>query len=182
VVVKDFNCNAMVFFDKLYYLDFHGSVDGFTGSGGIYAPIHCKGNIGNANVELLPVTLELSHNIDTGIFLGTNCGCFALSFAIALGFKQVYLMGMDCKFSKDGKDTHYHNHYDTQYKRESSMAKMLTSFRKVGLSVKHNHPDVTIYNCQPEENGHYIDPMETFGFTNINYEEALHGDTRTDRK
>lgn len=46
------------------------------------------------------------NSLKNGIYSGVLCGCFGLSFGIALGFKEIYLLGFDfCEI--DGK-THFY--------------------------------------------------------------------------
>jgi len=161
----------MVYYDINFYERFSKDIDGFTGEGGVYAPSACLEQEHNDTTTFLnKVDIPTMDFKNKGYFAYNNCGTFAISIAISLGFKDIYLLGMDCRFSEDKTKTHYHNYYDNAGKKEHMLDHMIDGFRGWGRYVRDNDADVHLYNCSPIS---IIDPLEVYGYKNINVKDIL---------
>ena len=69
------------------------------------------------------VSLDLSQ----GIHAGGNSGFGGMMLAIALGSRQIYLLGADLKVDEKRKKTHFHDGYENQ--RIENVIKVLRSFK-----------------------------------------------------
>jgi hypothetical protein len=62
------------------------------------------------NIEKQTVSFDLKQ----GIYGGNNSGFGAMMLAIALGVKQIYLLGCDMSIDRERKKTHWHDGYNHQ--------------------------------------------------------------------
>lgn len=90
----------------------------------------------------------VSLDIKQGIYPGSNSGFGAMMLAIAMGYKEIYLLGYDMK-TTEGK-THFHNGYINQTVLSQSrhleqFRKQFDSFadtiKKAGIQVINLNPD-----------------------------------------
>lgn len=75
---------------------------------------------------------------------GCNSGYCALQLAIALGYKEIYLLGIDLTFTND---THFHGGYGykkSKFKKKLSFYKL---YFRYGIAQLKNYPDIKVYNC-----------------------------------
>lgn len=70
----------------------------------------------------------ISFDLNRGIWPGNNSGFGALALSIALGCKQIGLLGFDLKVDFKNSGTHWHKGYVNQ--RFSTMQKKLDKFKK----------------------------------------------------
>ncbi len=109
----------------------------------------------------------ISLSIKRGIYGGTNSGFGALMFAIAMGCKQIYLLGYDMKVQNN--HTHWHEGYPGQTQERTS--KVLNNFTKtfmefatpiqrLGINVVNLNPNSAL-EAFPKE-----DPQSILSFTN----------------
>ena len=78
---------------------------------------------------------------------GRNSGFCALQLAIILGFKKIYLLGLDL-----GKQevTHYHGGYGEKIDSFNLKLDTYYNYFKVGLEqLKQERPDVQVISCSP---------------------------------
>lgn len=109
---------------------------------------------------------SISLSLKRGIYGGTNSGFGALMLAIALGCKEIYLLGFDMKVA--GERTHWHDGYPGQTKERTG--KVLNNFTKVfeefaphiqrlGINVYNLNPDSAL-DCFPK-----LHPSDVLGLT-----------------
>jgi len=107
----------------------------------------------------------LSFDLGKGIYPGNNSGFGALMLAIALGFKEIYLLGYDMKCSEN--KIHWHEGYsgqkvdrlDTRLKNKFILP--FIDFRSI---IKDNN--IKVYNCNLDSG------LEVF--PKLSIEEALY--------
>jgi len=75
---------------------------------------------------------KISLNINDGIYPGDNSGFGAIMLAIALGCREIYLLGFDMKLT--GNKTHYHNGYPGQ--KIDKLGAKLEEYRKTFFNFK----------------------------------------------
>lgn len=101
-------------------------------------------------IEVIPRISNkcISFDINEGIYPGTNSGFGALSLAIALGFKKIYLLGYDLKIN--GKDTHFHKGYPNQ--SIDTQQRHLNNFKRTFefFAPKIKEAGVTVINLTPD--------------------------------
>ena len=76
---------------------------------------------------------------------GNNSGFCALQLAVALGYTEIYLLGIDLVV---GKETHWHGGYNES--RESFQKKLEQYYQNfvIGLKeLKEKRPDIKVYSC-----------------------------------
>ena len=90
---------------------------------------------------------QLSLDINQGIYGGTNSGFGGLMLAIALGYKEIYLLGYDFECT-DGK-THWHDGYDNQTlkRQEAKQKKFMGVFVQFASIIKDE--GISVYNLNP---------------------------------
>jgi len=77
---------------------------------------------------------------------GYNSGFCSLQLAIVLGFKNIYLLGMD--MNCDGNNTHYHNGYGKSFnKMQKNLYYYGKHFLEVLSKLKKEKPDIKIISC-----------------------------------
>lgn len=99
----------------------------------------------------------VSMNLSKGIYGGTNSGFGAVMLAIALGCKEIYLLGYDMKIRENR--THWHSGYPDHLigRVEKSLGIFIKNFEefassiaKLGISVYNLSPDSNL-NCFPKK-------------------------------
>jgi len=76
---------------------------------------------------------------------GINSGYCALQLAIILGYKEIYLLGMDLT---PQRETHYHHLYFRSKRTFDKLLKKYSEFFRQGISqVAEERPDIKIYSC-----------------------------------
>lgn len=76
---------------------------------------------------------------------GQNSAYCALQLAIILGYKNIYLVGLDFQFKET---THYHDGYNHNEKVFRTKLDEYYNYFKTGIKfLKTNYPDINIYNC-----------------------------------
>jgi hypothetical protein len=141
--VKDFPCKYMVYIDKCFLDKCPGLVEKFIAGGGkVYAP---TGAVNNSAVIGFNPSEKESCNLRSGIYMGSNCGVTALSIAVAIGYKEIYLLGMDENYL--GGDSHYHGGYGTEAPAETIFEHRITFFEVLGRWIKKKYPEIKLYNC-----------------------------------
>jgi len=77
---------------------------------------------------------------------GENTGFCALQLAVLLGFKKIYLLGIDLSC---GDKTHYHNGYSGQTARKfrPKLDKYATYFITALREMKRIKPNIQVYSC-----------------------------------
>jgi hypothetical protein len=97
----------------------------------------------------------VSEVLSAGVYPGNNSGLGSLMLAIALGCKQIYMLGLDMKVDEKKGKTHFHSGYKNQ--KIEHVATVLQSFKKdfelfapvfpkVGIEVINLNPDSEL-NC-----------------------------------
>jgi hypothetical protein len=78
---------------------------------------------------------------------GRNSGFCGLQLAVLLGYKNIFLLGMDLKILNN--KTHYHTMYEGHRMFDASLEKYYQAF-KVGLAeLAIYRPDVSVISCSP---------------------------------
>jgi len=78
---------------------------------------------------------------------GLNTGYCALQLAIILGYKKIYLLGMDLNRKEI---THYHGGYGERFdKFNSRIPTYLIKFRKGLDQLKHDDKGIEVISCSP---------------------------------
>jgi len=101
----------------------------------------------------------ISLDLCSGIYTGGNSGFGGMMLAIALGSKQIYLLGCDMKVDEKKKKTHWHSGYPHQ--AIENVARVLRSFKqefeefapsiqKLGISIVNLNPDSAL-DCFPKK-------------------------------
>jgi len=76
---------------------------------------------------------------------GDNSGYCAMQLALILGYKKIYLCGIDLN---DSKDTHYHNRYKVNSKKFSRfMDNFRGYFKDAVINYKSVFPNTEIISC-----------------------------------
>ena len=87
---------------------------------------------------------------------GRNSGFCALQLAIILGFKKIYLLGID--LNKQGK-THYHEGYGEKVKTFVPKLDEYYNYFRIGLKqLQQERPDIQVFSCSPDSRLHNIIP------------------------
>jgi hypothetical protein len=91
---------------------------------------------------------SISLSLKRGIYGGNNSGFGALMLAIALGSKEIYLLGFDMK--TQGERTHWHEGYPGQNKER--MARVLPNFAKLfeEFAPHLSGQGIKIFNLNPD--------------------------------
>jgi hypothetical protein len=188
--VQDFRCDYLVYQDQPFQDRFFDVITSFKGEGGVYAPLCRKHGKYPKNMKAFKLLQTPCFDLRKGLYSGNNTGTLAISVAIALGFTDIYLLGMDCRFSvseeqakkygitderfiTEQPESHYHGGYrHTKGKNqdEAFFASMIWAFRTLGEYVRDNRKDVNLYNCSELS---IIDLDEEYGYKNITIQEAL---------
>jgi len=125
-----------------------------------------KRKFDSKGTELIPriESKTLSFDLCKGIYPGNNSGFGALMLAIALGYKEIYLLGYDMKCK--GQKIHWHEGYSGQKvdRLDSRLRKkFIRPFQEFESIIKDN--GINVYNCNPDSGLHV--------FPKISVEEAL---------
>lgn len=151
--VEHIDCDIMVIHDHENFINskYQSLLDKFDGGGGIYAPATSNTNFQDAEgVTYVRRSHALRYSFDSGVFVGGNCGCFALSIAVTLGFKEIYLIGMDARYSVDMTKSHLHEGYGHEQMTEMGervYEAAATLVETNGAGIKKHNPDVKVFNC-----------------------------------
>lgn len=172
--VEYFDCDYMVYHDLKFAHEFSNLLDSFDGGGGIHAPLPSKGNRDQKrdDVNYFDHSQDISFDLKDGLNTGNNCGVAALSLAVALGFKDIYLLGMDGRFNLEKTESHFHGGYGHDLS-DRAYDSFRYFFEVTGKALKKARPDVKVYNCSYIS---LIDNKEEY-FERIGIRESF--DTRT---
>ena len=102
------------------------------------------------DLSLFNQIIESSHDIGIGenfdeFVHGCNSGYSALQLAIVLGYKEIYLLGIDMIANES---THYHHTYMTNLNIFKKRLRFYHPYFVIGLGeIAHKHPDIKIYGC-----------------------------------
>jgi hypothetical protein len=161
--VDYFDCDYMVFFDPSFYDEYRKSIDGFSGDGGIFAPTSLM-----ANDDRITLINTIGQPYKNGVYSGINSGTLATSLAINMGFKDIYLLGIDLISSKK-KKSHFHKDYDWKKKKNDPAALgdliydiFAWDYMILGEWVYDNMLDVNLYSCGDISVLHQIDETRDF--------------------
>ncbi len=172
-VVETVDCDYLVYYDLKFSKDYAHLVTGFNGRGGVYAPLPSALNRDQVN-ETAKYFKPINHvgfDINKGLNSGNNCGVTALSVAVALGYKTIYLLGMDARFGSG--ESHYHGGYGHNV-NENVYTSFAHYFEMIGRHIKEN-TDVKVYNCSYIS---LIDIDEEY-FERIDIKDVLNVDSTT---
>jgi hypothetical protein len=139
----------MVFLDVNFPKKCPDTIPNFNGKGGVYAPsLHKTENTHLKGINYFKAGNKLAANLNgDGIYTANNCGTAATALAIALGYTEIYLLGIDLGFSKDRKETHFHGGYGNEGMSMKTYSHMAAGFWRLGEWVRDHRPDVKLYNC-----------------------------------
>jgi hypothetical protein len=149
-------------------------LDKFDGGGGIYAPASSNTDFQDAKgVTYLKRSATPSYDLNKGVYAGGNCGCLALSLAVAKGFKEIYLIGMDARYNMAEDRSHFHDGYKNKISEDNERVyeAFATFFENSGKALKKTRPDVKVFNVSDIS---LIDIDEDY-FKRITIEDALNG-------
>jgi hypothetical protein len=176
---ESFRCDSLCVHDRRFVDKFKEGLKNFKGK--VFAPDNegirtYKDELDN--LVLVPHT----SNITQGIVGHNNCGAFALQLAIARGYKTIYLMGMDCRFSKDMESSHFHEGYSKIWKQKplsvaeeaTKFSHMIWGFEQIGREIKKHNIDVKVYNCSQIS---WVDLNQEW-FPRMSIKEAVYGCSR----
>jgi len=91
---------------------------------------------------------------------GRNSGFCALQLAIILGFKKIYLLGMD--LNQQGK-THYHEGYGERTKTFAPKLDEYHNYFKIGLEqLEQERPDIQVISCSSISRLNDVIPFKNF--------------------
>lgn len=138
-----------IYFSDLRFWHWHHS-ELLSHSGQKYT---CAKRVEHASVEKFRFTGMRGMDVNYGgLRSGNNSGYAAINLAYHLGYKTVYLLGFDMKFS--GDDSHWHNGYPAR-SQERIYSKMIDCFdtlvgplKEVGVVVYNINQDSRI-KCFP---------------------------------
>lgn len=144
--VELIDCDYMVYHDLKFGIEYAHLLTEFKGEGGVHAPLPTKLNLDQQNdtANYFKRSKDVSFDLKTGINTGNNCGVAALSLAIALGYNEIFLLGMDGRFSAG--NSHCHGGYGHN-PNENCYTPFSHFFEFVGGKIKAQRPDVDVYNC-----------------------------------
>ena len=170
--VEHFDCDYLVFFDHGNFM--HGgkyetTCDTFKGKGGIYAPRPLDAAKERKDTHYIKKINGLQCD-KQGIYCGNNSGVTALSVAVALGYKRIYLLGMDARFS-DTEKTHFHDGYTVKNNTDRMFESFATHFNMLGGYIQTTRPDVRVFNCSKIST---VDPERKY-FKRMHISRALYG-------
>lgn len=144
--VEYFYADYLVYHDLKFSEEFSHLLDSFNGQ--IYAPYPASINRYRArdNVNYIKHSQNICFDLNRGLNTGNNCGVTALALAAALGFKDIYLVGMDGRFNESKTQSHFHGGYghDLSPRAYDSFSYF---FEKTGEALAKELPDVKVYNC-----------------------------------
>lgn len=90
---------------------------------------------------------------------GYNSGFCSFQLALVMGYKTIYLLGMD--MNCDGKDTHYHKGYGKSRDRmQTNLMNYSKHFKEVLEKLKVNRPDLKIISCSPVSSLNEVIPYQ----------------------
>lgn len=147
--VEYFYADYLVYHDlKFATTDFPHLVNNFEGAGGVYAPLPSSINRDKktAGVNYIKHSKNICFDLSKGLNTGNNCGVTALALAVALGYKEIYLIGMDGRFNMNNTKTHFHSGYGHGLS-ERAYDGFSYFFEKTGEALAKIRPDVNVYNC-----------------------------------
>jgi hypothetical protein len=147
--VEYFDSDIFVYHDKRFQDRFAKHIQGYRGA--VYAPLPCKANGELENVNYTKMSAQPNATISGGLYSHNNCGTYAVALSAALGFKEIYLIGMDCCYSQDEKErTHFHPGYRFAKKKPDwrvTFRHMVWGFWQIGNHIRETMKDVNLYNC-----------------------------------
>jgi hypothetical protein len=169
---KSIGCNRAFEFFDVDFLAYHDArfgkhwaaqIDTFIDNGGIvYAPTCCKTTGYNKRVNYFRKSNEFKLDLPSGLYAYNNTGTMSVSLAVALGFEDIYLLGMDLRFDLSNTQSHYHNGYRDSFNvraKPEQFKCMLWGFRQLGKYIAKHRPDIRLFNCSPIS---IIDPDENY--------------------
>jgi len=101
----------------------------------------------------------ISLNLNSGIYTGNNSGFGGMMLAIALGCREIYMLGLDMKVDFKKSRTHHHAGY--KHQKIEELQKVLMKFKKdfeifshgikkLGIKVINLNPDSNL-ECFPKK-------------------------------
>jgi len=91
----------------------------------------------------------ISLSLDRGIYIGNNSGFGGMMLAIALGCKEIYLLGCDMKVDSQQNRTHWHNGYGRGIKEvEKVLDRFKKEFEEIADKIK--ELDIKVVNLNPD--------------------------------
>jgi len=102
--------------------------------------------------------MSISKSLNTGIYGGNNSGIGAIMLAIALGFKFIFLLGIDMRIVNK---THHHSGYPNQSvdRLKSKLDKYISMFNEIAPMIK--DAGIRVINLNKES------ALKCFDFTDI---------------
>lgn len=102
------------------------------------------------DLSLFNVIIKSQHKLGLGksfdgFVHGSNSGFCALQLALLLGYKEIYLLGIDLISNSHG--SHFHNSYVSDPKFQEKLDKYLVAFDKAFQLLPKLFPDVNVYSC-----------------------------------
>ena len=76
---------------------------------------------------------------------GYNSGFCAFQLAVLLGYKEIYLLGMD--LTTANRKCHYHDRYGGRIIKDATLDKFYQNFVKSFAILKQNHVPVEVVSC-----------------------------------
>lgn len=77
---------------------------------------------------------------------GCNSGYCALQLAIILGYKKIYLLGIDLNFTEK---THFHDGYGYLGKTFERKLQFYYLYFRTAIHTLKMHPNIQVYSCSP---------------------------------
>lgn len=129
-------------------------------------PVDINVELYYANYEnFYPQYPSFSDDITKGVYTGRTVMYDTLQIAMYMGFKEIYLLGVDFSWGEDGRDTHFCNDYGNDGLIKDAMH-YKDELRHAYISAK-NYADshgIKIYNAT---RGGYLDVFERVDFDKI---------------
>jgi hypothetical protein len=110
---------------------------------------------------------ESSDTLREGIYCGCNSGFAALNLAVAMGAKEIYLLGfdMDAETDPQGKLTHYHNGYP-EMGPNADLSMFRSEFHEIAPNLKAK--DIWVINLNSQSY------LKAFEFGDLNKIKPIH--------
>lgn len=163
---KYFDIDALTYFDAKFEREYREHIAAFKGAK--YAPrdpCHSSNHFDGLGTTYIKRISNFSIDLRGGLYMGVNCGTFALSLAMARGFNKIFMLGMDCRLS-DAGESHYHKGYGNKV-NNMTYSHMISAFEKVGAYAKEH--GVSVFNCSYDSHLDY----EIFPYCPDFYEEDI---------
>src|SRR3990167_3922613 len=103
-----------------------------------------KGNYGTIIQKMRFGEYGFSFDLEQGIFVGDSSAHGALQLAVWIGFKEIYMVGVD--LADSGKLTHFNGSWNNSGDRTLWFSEVQKAFTQARAVIPQ---DIKLYNCSP---------------------------------